>query len=100
MQQHYIGLADILDKPPAPPELMVQAGNDWLKHKGQKYHKASLLHIMFCSGFMRKSKEHPEWVWDYTAVSIKPSVIKGNKSLHNIACVCGWGLIHKSGPDW
>jgi len=80
-----IGLADILDELPAPPEFMVQAGDDWLEHEGQKYHKASLLHIMFCSGFMRKSKECLERVQDYTAVSIKPSVNQDNKSLLNIA---------------
>jgi hypothetical protein len=80
-----IGLADILDEPPAPPELMAQAGDDWLEREGQKYYKASLLRIMFCSGFMRKSKERLEHVRDYTAASIKPSVNQDNESLLNIA---------------
>jgi hypothetical protein len=79
-----IGLDDILDELPAPPELLVQAGDDWLEHEGQKYHKASLLRIIFCSGFMRKSKERLERVRDYTAASLKLSINQDDESLLGI----------------
>jgi len=48
------------------PQLQHIAGDDWLEHKGNKYHKASLLHIIFCSNFVRKSKECLEHVHAYT----------------------------------
>jgi len=56
--------------------------------------------IMFCSGFMRKSKECLERVQDYTAVSIKPSVNQDNKSLLNIAVFMVGDLFTSLVPDW
>jgi hypothetical protein len=46
-----VSMDDILDEPPASAELHNTAGDDWLEHEGHKYHKASLLRIIFCSDF-------------------------------------------------
>ena len=62
-----VNMDDILEEPPASVKLQEAAGNDWIEHKGQKFHKASLLRIMFCSNFMRKSKERLQQVRAYTA---------------------------------
>jgi hypothetical protein len=61
-----VNIDDILDEPPAPAELQHIAGDDWLKHEENKYHKASLLLIIFCSDFVRKSKERLECVRAFT----------------------------------
>jgi hypothetical protein len=61
-----VNINDILDEPPAPAELQHIAGDNWLEHEGNKYHKASLLRIIFCSDFVRKSKERLERVRVYT----------------------------------
>jgi hypothetical protein len=61
-----VDINDILDEPPAPAELQHIAGDNWLEHEGNKYHKASLLRIIFCSDFVRKSKERLERVRVYT----------------------------------
>ena len=68
-----VNMDDILDEPPASAELQNTAGDDWIESDGQKFHKSSLLRIMFCSDFMRKSKERLQRVRAYTADHAKTS---------------------------
>jgi hypothetical protein len=68
-----VNMDDILDEPPTSAELKNTAGNDWIESDGQKFHKSLLLRIMFCSDFMRKSKERLQRVHTYTADHAKTS---------------------------
>jgi hypothetical protein len=55
-----VTMDDILDEPPAPTGLQAAAGKDWIEYEGNKFHKASLLQVIFCSDFVRKSQERLE----------------------------------------
>lgn len=61
-----VTIDDILNEPPAPPELEAQAGSDWIQHEGHKFHKSSLLRVIFCSYFVAKSKVRLERVRAYS----------------------------------
>jgi hypothetical protein len=80
-----VSLDDILDEPPASTELQNTAGDDWLEHEGHKYHKASLLRIIFCSDFTRKSKERLERVRAYTTEFIKKSTEESDEALLGVS---------------
>ena len=80
-----VNMDDILDEPPASSELQDAAGSDWIDHDGQKFHKSSLLRIMFCSDFMRKSKERLHRVRAYTIDFTKTSNEASDEALLGIS---------------
>jgi hypothetical protein len=80
-----VDINDILDEPPASAELQHIAGNDWLEHEGNKYHKASLLRIIFCSDFVRKSKERLERVRAYTTYFQQRSKEESDEALLGVS---------------
>jgi len=80
-----INMDDILDEPPASVELQHASGDDWLEYGGHKYHKASLLRIIFCSDFTRKSKERLERVRAYTTDFQKKSTEESDEALLSVS---------------
>jgi hypothetical protein len=80
-----VNMDDILDEPPASTELQDGAGDDWIEDDGQKFHKASLLRIMFCSDFMRKSKERLQRVRAYTIDFTKKSNEESDEALLGVS---------------
>lgn len=80
-----VNMDDILDEPPASTELLDAAGDDWIEFEGQKFHKSSLLRIMFSSDFMRKSKERLHRVRAYTVDFARTSKEDSDKALLGIS---------------
>jgi len=77
-----VNMDDILDEPPASPELEGQAGDDWIEHDGHKFHKSSLLRIIFGLYFVPKSKERLERVRAYT---MEPSKVEADEPLVGVS---------------
>jgi hypothetical protein len=75
-----VNMDDILDE----PTLLDRAGEDWIEEDGRKFHKASLLRVMFCSDFMRKSKERLQRVRAYTVDFKKPSDEESDQTLLDV----------------
>jgi len=80
-----INVDDILDEPPASTELEDATGDDWIEHDGQRFHKASLLRIMFRSDFMQKSKERLQQVRTYTVDFTKRSDEESDEALLGVS---------------
>jgi hypothetical protein len=80
-----IGMDDILEEPPASDELQNEAGDDWIEHEGHKYHKASLLRMIFSSDFVRKSKERLERVRAFTVDFHKKSTKDSDEALLGVS---------------
>jgi hypothetical protein len=80
-----INVDDILDEPPASIELEDATGDDWIEQDGQKFHKASLLRIIFCLDFMRKSKERLQRVRAYMVDFTKRSDEESDEALLGVS---------------
>lgn len=80
-----VNMDDLLDEPPAPPELEARAGDDWIEFEGNNYHKSSLLRIIFCADFLRKSKERLDRVRAYTIDFRKPSTEGSDDALLGVS---------------
>jgi hypothetical protein len=80
-----VEMDDILDEPPAPAELQAAAGEDWIEFEGNKFHKASLLRVIFCSDFVRKSKERLERVRAYTIDFQKKTTEESDEALLGVS---------------
>lgn len=80
-----IGMDDILEEPRASDELQNEAGDDWIEHEGHKYHKASLLRMIFSSDFVRKSKERLERVRAFTVDFHKKSTKDSDEALLGVS---------------
>ena len=80
-----VEMDDILDEPPAPAELQAAVGEDWIEFEGNKFHKASLLRVIFCSDFVRKSKERLERVRAYTIDFQKKTTEESDEALLGVS---------------
>ena len=80
-----VSMDDILDKPPAPPKLSAKAGDDWIEHDGHKFHKSSLLRIIFGSYFVPKSKVRLERVRAYTIEAPKTEADAADETLVGVS---------------
>jgi hypothetical protein len=80
-----VEMDDILDELPASAELQAAAGKDWIEFEGNKFHKASLLRVIFWSDFVRKSKEHLKRVRAYTIDFQKKTTDELDEALLGVA---------------
>jgi len=85
-----VNMDDILDEPTASMDLLDGAGEDWIEEDSRKFHKSSLLHVMFCSSFMRKSKECLQRVRAYTVDFKKPSDEEYDQTLLDVPLRHPW----------